>query len=96
MKNKDMISKRVVACVNCDMWRSDARWPSADRSEVLFESFQRGLCTGPLETGKFMTPRNRCRAWRIWAKLNKQRSHTEKEDIVTAEDILAAGDEIFR
>ncbi len=68
------IKKKVSVCATCDMWKGEVRHPSEDRLYVVYESFQRGLCSGPIKRGLSMTPLNKCRAWRVWKKLNKPRT----------------------
>lgn len=71
MPGLEKLAKKVNACVTCDYWKGELRNPTPDRFFVVYESFQRGVCTGPLKTGKSMTPLNKCKAWRIWAQLKK-------------------------
>ena len=71
MPGLEKISKRVNACVTCDYWKGELRNPTPERLYVVYESFQRGICTGPVKRGRSMTPLNKCKAWRMWAQLNK-------------------------
>ena len=71
MPGLEKLQKKVVACVTCDYWKGEIRRPSENRQYVLFESFQRGICSGRINTGQSMTPLNKCKAWRMWAKMHK-------------------------
>ena len=92
MPGVEKIRKKVMVCATCDLWKGEIRNPSNDRLYVLYESFQRGLCTGPIKTGKSMTPMNKCRAWRLWKKMNKPRVDNETV-FGREEDLTKIGEE---
>lgn len=77
MSGLEKLSKKVNACVTCDSWKAELRHPSPDRFFVIYESYQRGVCTGPIKTGVSMTPLNKCKAWRMWAALRKPKDTDE-------------------
>ena len=77
MSGLDKVSKKVNACVTCEYWKGEVRQTTPDRLFVVYESYQRGACMGPLKTGQSMTPLNKCKAWRIWAHLKKPKDTDE-------------------
>ncbi len=70
MAGYEAIGKKTIACATCDNWEADKRFPSRDRKDVLYETYQKGKCFGVEYRGEWTTPRFRCRDWKIWRKMN--------------------------
>ncbi len=83
MASIEKVSRKSKLCVTCDLWKGDIRNPSRDRTDVVFQTYQRGVCMGPLHTGEPMTPLNKCRAWRLWKKMNTPRTDEQKRGFFT-------------
>ena len=88
MASIERISRKTKLCASCDLWKGEVRNPSQNRTEVIFQSFQRGVCMGPLHTGEPMTPFNKCRAWRMWKKMNTPRVDQQRAGYFTELEVL--------
>ena len=93
MAGYEGLPKRTIACATCDNWDADKRFPSRNRQEVLYETYQKGKCFGMQFMGEWTTPRFRCKNWKVWRKMQtkpKMSSHFVTEEAQKAREADAS------